>query len=402
METSSSRPQQHEDDDKIVETWEDLVSASGLSPAAGGAEWNTMCYLFFHMRCAILVRAEGGRVATFQPFAFREYRNNWRLPLKYANGSREHTIARDRARFGPAFLDDERRWWANGGTISNVLDPEGPAWGGFHFAFLRKVAGVIAHKKMPDSIFFMNKRDHPLLRKDRREPYSAAFGGEPPDIAAEGNAWLAHRDSETEAFAPIYSYYTNAEHEDLPMPVETDLIPVPTVDWHRKIPFAFFRGGATGYDVRNNPRVRLCEMRDPRLDARLTSYNFRHKFQQDGSVAVIQPAALRARASRNNFVPAHAWARYKYLVYIDGNVGASRLGCMLATGSVCLVVRSRLPQPFVYHLIQPWVHYVPCTLESLSSVLTWCENNPAKCKEIAHNAVTFITTFWTTWQDKLK
>ena len=159
----------------------------------------------------------------------------------------DFTLTRDRARFGQAYLEDERRWRTNGGTISNTLDPNGPAWGAFHFDFdfLGKIADVIAEKAVPNGVFVMNERDRPLLRKDMRESYSRAFcwqqeGGAssyvPLLITAEGSAWLSHchrggkADDAVAYFAPIYSFYTCADFEDWSMPVETDIIPVPPVD----------------------------------------------------------------------------------------------------------------------------------------------------------------------------
>ncbi|RHZ25058.1 hypothetical protein DYB26_002183 [Aphanomyces astaci] len=44
---------------------------------------HTLKYLFFHMRCGILVMIRNGRVVLFAPFANKDYENNWSEYLKF-------------------------------------------------------------------------------------------------------------------------------------------------------------------------------------------------------------------------------------------------------------------------------------------------------------------------------
>ena len=39
--------------------------------------WNTLQYLFYHMKCGIFVMIRGGSLRIFAPFVNSEYRNTW-------------------------------------------------------------------------------------------------------------------------------------------------------------------------------------------------------------------------------------------------------------------------------------------------------------------------------------
>ncbi|RQM20918.1 hypothetical protein B5M09_006431 [Aphanomyces astaci] len=83
---------------------------------------HTLKYLFFHMRCGILVMIRNGRVVLFAPFANKDYENNW------------------------SELDD-----------------------------------ACKNRNIPDCEFFINKRDYPHLKSNLSEPYGFLFDRDDKD-----------------------------------------------------------------------------------------------------------------------------------------------------------------------------------------------------------------------------
>merc|ERR1712185_683124 len=125
------------------------------------------------------------------------------------------------------------------------------------------------HEDIPDVEFFLNKRDHPQLWHDLKEPYGFFFE--------------EHTDLKTERFhsyCPIMSFYTSAEYADISWPLPEDwelatqlhfppygkdlspLFSASVPAWEAKQPVAFFRGGATGAGTTpgTNQRLRLARL----------------------------------------------------------------------------------------------------------------------------------------------
>ena len=259
--------------------------------------------------------------------------------------------------------------------------------------------------------FFINKRDHPVLRHDLKEPYERIWGGQPPSIVHPNNIWVhyacrgspdhsAHPTQRLEqpTFASIKSFYTNVEFQDEPFPTVQDWEMIWKPLHSSRIPFerrkdvAFFRGSATGYDVTaENPRIRaaLISLENPSfVNARLTSWNTRHKFNKQGHITFLRPFQFPQIASKRNYVPMQNQDFYKYTLYIDGQVGASRLLRQLSTQSVVLFVQSKAPQPWARMYLKDKVHcvYVRHDLDNLLETIQWCRDHDEQCREIVNNA----------------
>ena len=242
--------------------------------------------------------------------------------------------------------------------------------------------------------FLLNKRDTPLL-------------GIPEEAASEG--------------LPVLSQYTSSAFLDLPLPavvdyrralaglwVGRDELPVPPREpplaWDHRIAAAVFRGGATGAGVtaEENMRLRLCATslawkrsrrhEPPLLDARLTSWNPRHKWCADGVIRVIDPCRAaspltpRSGASERYRLTMREQAAWKFYVLVDGNVGASRLGELAEFQFTVLWVRTSLPQvAHAWRGMRPWRHYVPIKtdLSDLEAQLLWCRQNDKAAHEIS-------------------
>ena len=364
---------------------------------------NTLCYLFFHMRCAIYCRVENNQLVAFHPFANRNYENNWPKPLQFGHyRSKDDLLLYETKK---AFLDayahmyrpektieDEGKWWANGGLIGNVRGAD--VWGQSMFHELHE-AVTRAAATMGDGEFFLNKRDRPLLRKDGLEPYACIWNGNPPSIYAATNKWVGRarglQGRVEDDFAPLYSFYTDNRFFDRHMPIlheyemeETDVKP-----WRERRKTVFFRGGATGNGVtkQTNPRLKLCSMVVRGLDARLTSLNPRHKFGDDGVICFINKSKFTA--GKFNYVSMEKQQEYKGLIYVTGHSGASRLSQLLVSGSVVFIVESeKLPHPWIYYQLQPWKHYIPVRsdLSDLKNQINWFMNHNNECATMAYEA----------------
>ena len=374
--------------------------------------WNTLCYTFHHMRCAIYVLVVDGRLAAFIPFCNMHYENNWppvRTTFKNINALRNahaHTFNRRLENIIPP-----KFWWANGGLVCNVMPRDG--WGQ---AQLAELYHMIQHTARGTQEFILNKRDHPLLRKDLREPYRRIWGGNPPLITDPENIWIkfamagppdAQRPPTdfTPDFCTIRSFYTSPEFADKAIPT--------TQDWklaHKRVkrgvhyrdkrPLALFWGSATGYDVdESNPRLKcalLAAKHPDMVQANLTSWNSRHKFTRDGWVTFVNPQRFTSiSVGKKNFITPREQQQFKYIIYLDGQVGASRLGAMLLSGSVILLRRSRAPQPWLWDKLVDWVHVVPIKedLSDLLEKIQWCRDNDAKCSTMALHAMTLGQTY---------
>jgi len=244
--------------------------------------------------------------------------------------------------------------------------------------------------------FIVNKRDCPLLDLSDRAERSSTI--------------------------PVLSQYVGEDHGDYPFPpvadyaracagnyLEPDSVPSDDIDvpaWHKRKSAAVFRGAATGRGVCQdvNMRLRLCalskrwamgKLHSPALlDARLTSWNARHKWSAEGTLDIIDPssAALpltpRSGASSRNRLTMRQQEQWKYYVLVDGNMGASRLGELAQRCFVVLWVRTTLPQ--VSHTRAPliaWEHFVPLAtdLSDLEQMLLWCRHNDDHAQQIAEN-----------------
>jgi hypothetical protein len=227
------------------------------------------------------------------------------------------------------------------------------------------------------------------ILRDRRRQLRLELGDAWPQCR---EAFLNKRDAPMlppgeRALGPVLSQYVWAEGGDLPLPCVEDYertwpghwfgraaapaaaLPAPP-SWERRWGAVVFRGGATGAGVSPETNVRLraaqlsaawasCPRRRGLLDARLTSWNARWKVGPDGVMRVIERRRDVGSVGRFNYLSYERQAEYKYALYLPGNVGASRLGALLALGFVVLAPRSSAPHVWLWSRLQPYVHYVP-------------------------------------------
>lgn len=168
------------------------------------SRYNTLRYLFFHMKCGIYVMIRNNEVVIFCPFVNKDYINTWGelLEIDSPNGS-VNSYLDERAHVLRMKREDKEKekrqilpldqWWANGNIICNqYTDGTGGEsnqfWGD---SFILQLKDMFAHlcreRVVPDCEFFINKRDYPQLKynpiyKEPVEPYGFIFNRDDKDI----------------------------------------------------------------------------------------------------------------------------------------------------------------------------------------------------------------------------
>jgi hypothetical protein len=249
--------------------------------------------------------------------------------------------------------------------------------------------------------FFVNKRDAPILthaaaatKGAAQTPIFSQYTDSAADPPAAGDVAMPNLEDYRRCFPSRFFGKTLGAEEGLPR--------VPP--WERRWSCAVFRGGATGEGTspETNPRLKLAVLseaweefdRDDRfLDARLTSWNQRQKIGQDGVLRILDRADLLRRhglkdVSKRHYLSWEQQAAYKYAVYLDGNVGAGRLGTLLGLGFVVLIPASKKPATFMRMHLKPMVHFVPLRedLDDLRPTLIWLRRNDEAARRISKNA----------------
>ncbi|OQS01999.1 hypothetical protein THRCLA_05599 [Thraustotheca clavata] len=189
---------------------------------------HTLKYLFFHMRCGILVMIRSGKVVLFAPFVNKDYENNWADFLKFDSSDGTYNAYYEEKRNHyrrENIIPDIRKWWANGNIICNEhckdnrqLD-ETQYWGDQFLAQLRDMLDdCCKHRDIPDCEFFINKRDYPHLKNNLSEPYGFLFDRD--DRNPDEDLPLTQYKFPT--YAPIMSFYISNRFADIPFPCSED------------------------------------------------------------------------------------------------------------------------------------------------------------------------------------
>ena len=286
------------------------VNLSIHSMLTKSSTFNTLSYLFHHMKCGILVMIRNNNLVIFAPFVNKDYKNTWGHLETLVEGSLEKYYMEKEVYYrAENIITDRSKWWANGNIICN--EDEKPSanspnqWWSDHFLFQLKdmIAETCRKRDIPDCDFFINKRDYPQLKfhKDNDdvkegdicngipvEPYGFIFDKDDsnPDDDVQLNRECY------KSYAPILSFYTSDRFADIPLPPSEDweaatgevfpssfinqfdangnLAPDKPRDlftennfkkfncpWENKIDTAFFRGTATGGGVTKETNQRI-------------------------------------------------------------------------------------------------------------------------------------------------
>jgi hypothetical protein len=375
---------------------------------------NTLLYMFDYLKRGIMVGIKDNKIVIFLPFSKHNYKNDYFEEL-YFDENDKRNLAQYKKNRNPHLKEklektvkyyfrkynvpnkdtiwDREKWFANNCFFRH------DTWEGdkLVISYLDMIMYLCDNRKINDCVFMLNVRDFPVLRKDRKHPYSIIVDKDIPTKYVK-------------EFCPILSVGASDEYDDIPLITPDDwtrvsqrFYPVScknpydtinesfTVPWEDKIEKAVFRGGATGcgLNIETNMRLLATQMsidNPDLLDVGMTSFNRRIKKIFNKSLTI----ANKSRYSKASFMSITDKEKYKYILNIDGHVTAFRLGHELKMKCVMLLVKSHYHIWFSKMLI-PYEHYIPikCDLSDLLSQIRWCKNNDEKCKQISLNALDF-------------
>lgn len=386
-----------------------------------GNVFNTFEYIFHKFKKGIFLKLVDGKPSVFLPFSKVDYRNEWypsirintkRYPniiemMKYIASLENREFMESRVH------KDIRSWYGNNGLV-RLEYPISEGDNGVNM--IRDMFVTLIHERdLPPCEIFINKRDFPILKKNGTEAYEAFFGNSPL------------RSFHFSKYAPILSMTTTDEHADIPIPTWEDwcrvaywkdkklfakefkTYPTPEeflqIPWESKKETAVFRGASTGLGTTcdNNPRLFFSLLSSynkkddddiPFLDVGITKWNLRPR--KIPSSPYLE--TLHIKDFPFQLVPPLSpleQSQYKYILHLPGHSEAYRLSLELFSGSVVLLYPCKYKLWFS-HLLVPYVHYVPVDSflpEDIYEKIRWCKKNDEQCKNIAHQAFQFASTY---------
>ena len=266
--------------------------------------------------------------------------------------------------------------------------------------------------------FFLNKRDHPQLRKDGseafdnifdkneklKEPYRSRYPSYLPILSMNSSDQFLDKSIPTwEDWAMVSYWYDkrvfltnkNKNFKTYPEPSQFN------INWSSKIPIAVFRGSSTGVGttIETNDRLFVCHLSSLQkkakdgncyLDAKITTWNCRpRKKKGDEYYRIIEKENYQYLFGEE--LSQIEQSNYKYILHISGHSCAYRLTLEMFYGSVILYFPFSTSLWF-FSKLKPYVHYIPIqeiTEECIFKTIDWCKSNDQLCKEISENARNF-------------
>lgn len=405
-------------DQKLVNTFQDDESIL-----------NTLNYLYFHTRSGIYCEIRDGKLRKFFLFANPCYENNWEdvkfrgfknfrnmtiqemlkaepeedLTMEEYKMFKSYYITKLNAFNGiahgrkPENLIDVKNWWANAFIINNVMKKfdDSPIIDTAHCDVMVDFLTNLCEKRnIKNARFFWNKRDHPVLREDRKGPYT---------FMSDKKIGFLDR------FAPILSWTGSEEFSDILCPniddftVTLDYVPLiskeilmkpieenrrkQNVPWDERMEKVIFRGSTTGVPrASRNQRIQLTKKfdKDPRFDVGISLVNYRDKVQVPRLIEFTMDNVQLATS-----IPMTEQMKYKYVINCDGHAGAYRLLTLHYLGFLVFKIDS-LPERksigtlWADLILQKNKDYVPVKsdLSNLSDQVDEYMNHPEKAKRI--------------------
>jgi hypothetical protein len=246
------------------------------------------------------------------------------------------------------------------------------------------------------------------------EPYEDIFG---EGVAMKGQKY--------EQYWPILSQTVGGGFADIGLPTNDDWMMITgkffvndckngyigsdkmagEVAWKDKKDVAFFRGKATGcgLGVDDNQRLKLAEIawkwskeggvKGGMLDAGVTKFVTRSK-KVRGKKYMNFSDARDFDFGVVGFVPMAEQVSYKYLLNVEGNGAAYRLGQMMGMGCVVMIVESRWKVWFE-DFLEPMKHYVPVAADysDLEEKILWLREHDKEAEKIAKEAMKFYKKY---------
>lgn len=403
---------------------------------------NTFYYIYHKFKKGIFVRIIDNRVQLFLPFNNKNFVNEWSDKIQCDPSRFNHInemvqlCAKQLGYFcKPQNIKPLSMWYANNFMFRYDKNET--------FHNLQELYDMLVftcqHHQVPNIEFFINKRDFPILTKNKTEPYHHIYGKNHPLVSHQ-----------YDRYCPILSMVQHDDYNDIPIPTHECWKHKTNhgktqIAWEYKKKIAIFRGSNTGSGQceKTNMRLRLVHMAQscPYIDAEITKWTNRLKKHKDdkfvtcvdidrmkqlgiyksrvwvlhfnryhrGRVLSKQNGISQIQLEHNGLILKHVksyrirsyyhmtkekQSQYKFIIHIPGNVCAFRLTQELSMGCCILLVESEYKM-WYFHRLKPYVHYVPVKkdLSNLIQQIKWCHQNDQKAKMIAQQALQFYKTY---------
>lgn len=161
-------------------------------------------------------------------------------------------------------------------------------------------------------------------------------------------------------------------------------------DFDHKIPAVIWRGGPSGSGFGN-----IIDYYKPSRENLLKRWSDINHENEINIGLVPKWNYIGYEKYIKNEMHYEDFLKYKYILSVEGNDVATNLKWALSSNSVVIMHKPYVESWFSESLLEPWVHYVPVKddFSDLYTIKKWCDENPEKCKEIIHNANTFVSNF---------
>ena len=285
---------------------------------------------------------------------------------------------------------------------------------------LHFLKNFVNSRTVPDCNFYFNHKDQVLIHKINNIYYTPF-----PDVF--GNVLLEDEWQNTK-LGRLFSICHAKNYGDMSFVAPDDIIRInklystdddgkcvtsykydeanANIKWEDKKPILFFRGTSTGCgnDIYSNQRIKLAYLdakwnedldKDPSkqiIDCKIVRWAFRlKKSEKDKMFDRIDENKLKEQGvTLGNRVPIDELFKYKYVINVDGNVAAYRLGFLFSLNAVVFIVDGKYKLWFQDKLVEN-KHYIriKSDLSDLKEKIYWCKKHDAECKQIALNALKF-------------
>lgn len=421
-------PRRHNMDQTLptLITWEE-VTQHILRPWTSGINVDqdrfvrTVRLLFEHVRSFIVVSIRSGTLDLAFQVANNSFRNDWseRLTLSDARGRPissvdEYLAHKDRtmgSREAKRALRDANAWWTNGSVLCNV--PSTKVWGDSFVADLVSLISRAGRRFGGDVDIVINRRDFPLLSSVNTEAEPNFRALHMTEGSPRRRAGVRRLDAAP--LLPVLGFYTSFIFADVAIPVAEDIKLAASDDvlqrgaerlaydsFLKREPVAVFRGSNTGRHG-GVQRIELAKRsKADLLDAKITAASKRDELVGDGTIRL--PHRLPRDIIGKRLPMKEQFDRYRYVVYVCGHSAASRLGAILASG--CLLIMVEAPpktadRTWLHPFLSGVTHDMAetegvcrtathlCVKEDLSDLedaIRWSQHHPGKAHTLASNA----------------
>ncbi len=381
----------------------------------------TFRYIFNKFKKGIYISIRNNKISTFLPFSKSKFINEWSDQIhveprfKTIVDFAKYISILEKRQFSEHNINKFiNHWYGNNCLLRYEFPLKENDTGVHHIKSMFEE--LCENETIPDIDFFVNRRDFPLLKCDKTEPYNHIWDSHSKPLVSHSY----------DKYLPILSSSITQNFADIAIPTLDDWarikynegiyfpkthtrvydtpIKLSKADWDLKKYTAVFRGASTGVytTIEQNPRLKIAYLSTVGkkdidnllfIDAGITDWNIRpRKIQGEKYLKTIEIDKLPFKLVPK--LTMKEQSRYKYIIHIDGHVSAFRLSLEMGIGSLILKVASAY-KLWYSDMLQPYVHYVPIS-EDLSDIydkIRWCKENDEKCFEIVKNARDFYETY---------